>query len=243
MGIVYNYGIDPSPYFLWDAQNIGFYNSETLANNLLQGGNMTVSGVSISDAPIGKTYTFENSTNSIYASDKIFFTPLDTSMMLSTTESLSAFVTFNNTSLLSPSAPTYYRQTPFSCGSDGNLGNWNFERFSLNGDYLLRYKFDQEGTYGNTMSFGSVGLGVVTQLGFVLGNGLLKIYKNGAYVGSLNVSSKTLSTLTPRTIGIGAAAGAIYGFIGNIHNTCFWRHALSDSQIEQFYIHTVRRYS
>ena len=50
-------------------------------------------------------------------------------------------VTFNNTSLLSESAQNAARrQTPFSFGTDTNLGGWNFERFKINSHYLLRVK-------------------------------------------------------------------------------------------------------
>jgi len=111
---------------------------------------------------------------------------------------------------------------------------------------VLRVKFDQDGTYGFTPSFGDVSLNQICQLGFTIRDSFLYLYNNGNLVSSTDLSTKTLTTanlLSDRNLGVGASDASIYGFIGKIYNATWWNTSLTDNQIELFYNQTVSRYS
>lgn len=252
MTINYNYQIDPFPFFCFDAQNGSMYNSSSLTNNIIQGGtldNTNTSGTPLISNPpagkTGKTYTFSNPTNGFSGTEFIRYSA-GTNCHFNLVTGTSAFVTFKNTSLLDAAAPTYFRQTPFAVGRDSFDGMWAFERFHTNSDFAFRYHFDQEGTYGGSFSIGSVPLNTVTQLGFVLETGgqILRVYKNGTQVATLNTSTKTLTTsaLVDANLAVGAM-DYIYGFIGEIYNATFWQTGLTVQQVEKFYENTIQRYS
>lgn len=250
MSVGYNYKLDPFPYFSFDAQSVSTHKSNTVINDRIGGGEMTATGVTIANETLGKSYTFANSLTAFGSIDEIQYTVPENRYLnyFLNLNGCAAFVTFNNTSLLSESAQNSRRQTPFSFGTDTNLGGWNFERFKINSNYVLRVKFDQDGTYGFTESFGDVALNEVVQLGFQIRDNNLLLYKNGALVSTTSVSSKTLTpanfTAYPgRKLGIGASNGNIYGFIGKVFNATWWNTSLTDEQIKLFYNQTISRYS
>lgn len=247
MGIAYNYKLESFPLFSFDAQSNSMYQSNSTLNNRIAGDTMSVSGVTVADETLGKSYTFTNSTNSFGASSRIDYSPPAESHnnYFLNLNGCAAFVTFYNTSLLSAAAPSYYRQTPFSFGTDSVLGGWNFERFKTSSNYELRVKFDQDGTYGFNVNFGTVELNQICQLGFTIRNSFLYLYNNGNLVSSTNLSSKTLTTanlLSNRNLSIGASNASIYGFIGKIYNATWWNTSLTDNQIKLFYNQTVSRH-
>jgi hypothetical protein len=250
MAIHYNYKLGKFPYFSFDAQSVSTYKSDTVIRDRIGGGEMDATGVTIASETQGKSYTFANSTNSFSSADEIMYTVPESkySNYFLDLNGCASFVTFNNTSLLSESAPGHFRQTPFSFGTDSGLGCWNFERFKTNSNYGLRVKFDQDGTYGFTKSFGDVALNEIVQLGFQIRDNNLLLYNNGTLVSTTSVSSKTLtpanfSAYPGRKLGIGASGGTIYGFIGKIFNATWWKTSLTDEEIKLFYNQTVSRYS
>jgi hypothetical protein len=223
------------------------YQSNSVLNNRIAGDTMSATSVTINSATLGKTYTFTNSTNSFGASSRINYSPpaVSHNNYFLNLSGCAAFVTFKNTSLLSSSAQTFFRQTPFSFGTDSALGGWNFERFYTNSNYNLRVKFDQDGSFGFAIDFGSVPLNEVCQLGFTIRDNFLRLYKNGILVTSSNISSKTLNS-SNLSSGLNVSVGAsstIYGFIGEIYNATWWNTNLTDNQIKLFYNQTISRYS
>lgn len=255
MAVGYNYKLDPFPYFSFDAQSVSTYVSDTVLNDRIGGGQMTATGVTIADETLGKSYTFANSLTqpSIDTSVEIQYTVPESRYLnyFLNLNGCAAFVTFNNTSLLDVSTEgTSKRQTPFSFGTDTNLGGWNFERFTTNSFYRLRVKFDQDGTYGFTKNYNDVALNEVVQLGFQIRDSNLLLYQNGEVVSAstTDLSSKTLTpanfTAYPgRKLGIGASNGSIYGFIGKVFNATWWNTSLTDEQVKLFYNQTISRYS
>lgn len=242
MAIKYNYSL-PSPLFMWDAQNGGTHIDGSSSRDLLNKVNMIMSGVTVSDPPAGKSgkvYTFNNGTNSFNASN--YIRDARDSDYHNNVSGASAFVLFKNSAILDSAAPTYYRQTPFSYGSDGSLGGWNFERFYQSGGFSLRYKYDQQGTFGATASFGTVPLDTVTHLGFTNDGSTLRLYKDGVQATSVNVSAFTLTNPATRTLGVGAQNGSIYGFIGEIYNAAYWNRGLSETEVTQLYNNVYERY-
>jgi len=246
MGTHYSHRHVVRPHFSWDAQNSKTYVTDSTANDILGKTTIPVTGVTVSAAPsgkTGKTYTFNNGVNSFYASD--YIRPVVTTSDewgLNTTRGISSFVTFKNTSLLDAAALSYYRQTPFSYGNDGQLGSWNFERHYLSSNFLFRYHFDQEPIYGTTINIGTVDLNVVTQLGFTQSASELVVYKNGVPYSTLDVSAKTLTTPPTLIAGIGAQRGEIYGFIGEIYNATFWQSPISPTEVLNHYNDTINRF-
>ena len=250
MATHYNYKLGKFPYFSFDAQSVSTYKSDTVIRDRIGGGEMTAGGVTIASQTQGKSYTFANSLTAFSSVDDIQYTVPESRYLnyFLDLNGCAAFVTFNNTSLLDENAQNARRQTPFSFGTDSNLGGWNFERFKISSNFLLRVKFDQDGTYGFTKSFGDVALNEIVQLGFQIRDNNLLMYNNGVLVTTTNVSSKTLTpanfTAYPgRKLGIGASNGSIYGFIGKIFNATWWKTSLTDEEIKLFYNQTVSRYS
>ena len=245
MGIYYNYRLSSLPLFLFDAQTESAYISNAEGRNIIGGRSTTIKSVNITGSGLSRNYTFTNPTNGFNASSSIKYTPdpSEYSNYFLNLSGCAAFVTFKNTSLLSSSAPSYFRQTPFSVDTDSGLGAWNFERFYTNSSYALRVKFDQDGTYGFTRNFGDVDLNVLTQLGFMIRNSRLLLYKNGEVVDDIDISSKTLAAPREnRSLGVGASNGDIYGFIGEIYNAAWWNTSLSDDEVRLFYNQTIGRY-
>lgn len=231
-------------YLYYDFYNKRCYDTSVSCSDLIRREVMGATGTTINES---EPVFFENGTNSFYAGKYIKQTYNDPALRTQLTEvGISAFVWFNNTSLLSELAPTYYRQTPCSFGTDSHLGAWNFERVYTSPNFSLRYKFDQEPTYGSTISFGAVELNMWTQLGFTLNSTSLIVYKNGTAVGTLNTAAKTLVSYT-NTSALGIAASttttsAIYGFIGFVSAFMFYRKKLNRDEILQNYNATKGRF-
>jgi len=151
---------------------------------------------------------------------------------------VSAFVNIYNTGDLEASAASYFRQVAFSCGTDSQKGAWAFERGKSRTNMQMRYKWDQEPTYGSTISLGYIPYSGWTQIGFTSDTETLKVYVNGEMTNSTNISSKTISSpsIGPK-ICIGAASNGspIYGFLGYVSNACFYKQALSEADIRTNY--------
>ena len=246
MGIHYSTNNINRPYFSWDAQNPKTYVDGTTVRNLLGKSTLPVTNVTVTDPPsskTGKTYTFNNPNNTSTASDYIKLTPKDADeFRMDKSRGCSAFVTFKNTALMLEGTASHYRQCPFSYGQDSSLGQWCFERFYLNSSFIFRYKFDQNGTYGSTLNFGTVDLDTVNQLGFTQSSTTLAIYLNGVQVNSIDITASTLTSPTQKNVGIGAENGVVYGFIGEIYNATFWQTALSEEEVSDHYNNTYTRY-
>lgn len=199
--------------------------------------------LAITNATYSSTYNslyFENSTNYFYAGQYALKTSQDSSFGLNLTNGRSAFVFFYNTTYLDVAAPSYFRQIPISFGADSSLGGWQIERFTTETDYYLRYKFDQEGLYGNNITYGTVPLNKWQFLGWTVNGANLLLYKNGVQVNSLSVTSKTLNgTIEPAArfgIGCSGVTGTpIYGYIGYISHVTFYNRTLTADEVLQNY--------
>lgn len=177
-------------------------------------------------------FFFNNSKGSSSSSSKILGS---VGTNFANTTGVSAFVSFYNTSYLNEGVPSHYRQVPFSAGNDATQGGWGFERLTQDSSFRLRYHFDQEGAFGATLGFlGGNPLNDWTQIGFVNDGNTLKLYQNGVFNRSLDISSKTLGGTTNAYICVGAAT-SFYGFIGYIDNAVFYHKALSEQEVESNY--------
>ena len=151
----------------------------------------------------------------------------------------SAFVWFNNTALLSSSVPGYYRQTAFGYGYDATLGGWQIERFYTNSNFVLRYHFDQDGTYGNTANYNNTNINQWTQLGFTNNGSVITLYQDGIAVNQFSIATKTLTLSgldNAAALSIGAysrTSGHLYGFIGYVGAATFYNRALSQTEVYQ----------
>jgi len=158
----------------------------------------------------------------------------------------SAFVTFYNTANADSSTPGYFRQTPFSFGTDSRLGGWQFEKFAQDTNIVFRDHHDQSGIYGDQHTIGSISLNTWYQAGYVNNGKDTILYLNGVEAARYDVSYSTLTTPSDNsflTIGAAGATDIIYGFVGKVATAMFYQKALSAGEVKQNYEFIRRRYN
>ncbi len=231
-------------YFLVDAENKKSYpGTGTKFDDLASGNSMTITNAQFT----GSYFNFPNPTtgSSITATHYIKQAANNSEYIMDLSGGCSAFVTFYNTADLAPTVESWWRQCPMSFGYDSAKAGWHITRYRGATAFLLSYKFDQEATYGATISYGNVNYNEWTQLGFTLDNTSLRLFKNGRYVTQLSTTGKTLSGsyTTDAVLGLGAmtnTGGAVYGYIGYITNAGFYTRKLSDAEVLSNYFATTR---
>lgn len=221
-------------YFLVDAMNKKSYSGTGTALGDLAGqGPMTITNAQFT----GSYFNFQNpTTGSTTATQYIKQTAHNNQFITDLAGGCSAFVTFYNTSDLAPTVESWWRQCPMSFGYDSAKAGWHITRYRGAAGFLFSYKFDQEPTYGSTISFGAVNYNEWTQLGFTLDNVSLRLFKNGQYVTQLDTTGKSLSGsyTTDAVLGLGAmtnTGGNLYGFIGYVANAGFYTRKLKDTEM------------
>lgn len=226
-------------YFYFDSQRTQNYVGSTVTSAI---GTKQLNATSVTRSGIDTTFT--NSTNSFFASSYLRDSTYDSTFVFGSNKTAS--VSFYNTSLLDVAAPGWYRQTPFSCGTDGLIGGFNFERFGTSSTMEFRHHFDAGSIYGDTLSFGDITLNQWVNLAVVNNGDSIILYKNGVQVQNESVVGKTTnspSNLARLCVGASGNDGSpLYGFIGKVDSAMFYNKALTQTEIMQNYNALKGRY-
>ena len=110
-------------------------------------------------------------------------------------------------------------------------GNWNSTcwAFGLNQDNTAVDVFSKN--YNRNITC-SVPINQWTHLCCTSDNGVVKLYKNGEYVGSTTQSATLASDATNFTVGRETYASGYFSFNGNINDVRIYNHVLSPKEIE-----------
>ena len=225
-------------YFYFDSQRTQNYVGSTVTSAI---GTKQLTATSVTRSGIDTTFT---NASDFYATSYLINSAYDSNFVFGSNKTAS--VSFYNTSLLDPAALGYWRQTPFSFGTDSLVGQFNFERFYRENVMYFRHKFDAGSTYGDQMSFGEVPLNQWVNLVAVNNGDSIILYKNGVQVQNESVVGKTLnSPSNDSRLCIGAAGNSVaklYGFIGKVDSAMFYNKALTQTEIMQNYNALKGRY-
>jgi hypothetical protein len=228
--------------FYFDGKNPKSYTSpNTYLDDLINKRRLSVfrGSVTYSDNAL----VFANGANDFYAATAM---TCSYNPMYLNKPNTSAFVTFYNTADAASSTPTYFRQTPFSFGTDAATGGWQFERFAGGTEFYFRHHHDQSGIYGDGYLIGSTSLNTWYQAGYVNNGKDTILYLNGVEVNRYDSAGYTLTTPTTTaflTIGAAGNGDIIYGFVGKIAQAMFYQKALSAGEVKQNYDFIRRRYN
>ena len=225
-------------YFYFDSQRTQNYVGSTVTSAI---GTKQLTATNVTRSGIDTTFT---NTDNFYAASYLIDSVYDSNFVFESNKTAS--VSFYNTRLLDVTALGYWRQAPFSFGTDGLIGGFNFERFYRDSSMFFRHHFDAGSTYGDQMSFGDVPLNQWVNLAAVNNGDSIILYKNGVQVQNESVVGKTLnspSNIARLCVGASGNNGLpLYGFIGKIDSAMFYNKALTQTEIMQNYNALKGRY-
>jgi len=225
-------------YFYFDSQRTQNYVGSTVTSAI---GTKQLTATNVTRSGIDTTFT---NTDNFYAASYLIDSAYDSNLIFGPNKTAS--VSFYNTRLLDVTALGYWRQTPFSCGTDGLIGQFNFERFYRDSFMYFRFKSDTGPTYGDQISFGEVPLNQWVNLTAVNNGDSILLYKNGIQVQNASVTGQTINS--PSNIArlcVGASGNnttPLYGFIGKVDSAMFYNKALTQTEIMQNYNALKGRY-